>query len=192
MADRGGVNQELGQEEIVRAGDSTRLQILLELLDGELQAELVVEGSAVGDESASFCHITHQLSLRSHKLLTVLNPANLVIGEGRNEAIGLVHLLSRLGGLVSQLLLLGNFCVEFGLQGCLQLVDSVQLFLGCLQLGTRLLQRNGLLVEQNELGLHNLGLLVIVAHSRGPSAKTPKRGRGSLGDLRVKQLFALF
>ena len=191
LANSGGVNQEFSKEEVVSARNATSLQIFLEFLNGQLHSELVVEGTAIGDESASFGYITNQLGLCFHELLAVLNPTDLVLLERSNQTIGLVHLLASLSCLIGQLLLLGNFRVEFSLEFCLQLVDSVEFFLGSLQLGTRLLKRNGLLVQKNKLGLHNLGLLVIVAHSGGPSAETPERSRGGLGNFGVEKEFTI-
>jgi len=101
----------------------------------ELCTEGRVEGTAIGYEGTSLGNISNKLHLGLLETISRLHPSDLVILEGVNKSVGLVHLLASLGSSVSQFLLLGNFTIvtlsELGLDG----VDFVKLRLSFSKLG---------------------------------------------------------
>lgn len=84
--------------------------------------------------------------------------------------------------MISKLLLLSNLTIITSSEFSLDSVDFVELALCFGKFGLSLLEGNSFDFEQVELGLHNLGLLVVVGHSAGPSTQTPKSVRRVLGN----------
>jgi len=88
-------------------------------------------------------------------------------------------------------LLLGNLTIvtssELGLRG----IDFIELLLGVSEFGLSLLEHDSFDFEHVELGLHNLGLFVIVRHGCGPSTETPKGTGCNFSDLRIEEKFTI-
>jgi len=148
---------------------------------------MTVERTTVGNEGASFGNITNKLHLGSLELVSRFHPSDLVVLQRVDKSVSLVHLLASLGSGISELLLLSNFTIvtssELGLHG----VDLVELCFGFSKLRLGLLEGDRFDFEHVELGLHNLGLLMIVGHGGGPSTETPKGTGCNFSDLRIEE-----
>jgi len=151
-----------------------------------------VEGTTVGNEGAGLGDITDKLHLGGLELISREHPSDLVVLEGVDKSVSLIHLLFSLGGLISKFLLLSNLTVITSSELSLDSVDFVELTLSFSKFGLSLLEGDSFDLKHMKLGLHDLGLLVIVGHSAGPSTETPKRVRGVLGDLGIEKLLAAF
>lgn len=150
------VDQEVGHLEVLSKRDSSLIEIVSEVVVDELGTEGGVEGTTVGDKSAGLGNITDELRLGSLELVSGGEPSDLVILEGVNQSVGLVHLLASLGRLIGKPLLLRDFSVVSGSELGLNSVDLIELGLGGRELFLSLLKLSGLLLKHLELGLHNL------------------------------------
>jgi len=176
LADLRLVHQEFSQFEVFSRGDSSFIEVALEQLVGQLPPEFGVEGPAVRDKGASLGNISDELALGQRELVPLCNPPDLVVGEGVDQTVRLVHLLLGFGCLFIERLLLALCGVEFGLESALQLNDLSEFFLGVVQFGLSLLEGILLLLHKSQLWVYDLRSLVIVAHSFSPGGQTFERG----------------
>mmetsp|Transcript_11627 Transcript_11627/g.17628 ORF Transcript_11627/g.17628 Transcript_11627/m.17628 type:complete len:363 (-) Transcript_11627:1768-2856(-) len=191
LTNSGLVHEELGQLEVLRNGDSLGEQVLVEVLIEEFASEFRVEGSAVGDEGASLGDVTDESLLERFKLVSIFDPSLLVVLQGVDQPVGLVHLLSGSTGSLLEGSLLSHLVVELLSQALLESSDFSEFVFGGGQVLLGFFQLSHLDFKESKLGLHNLGLLVVVTHSSSPDAHTSKCGRSFLGDFLVEDLSAI-
>ena len=129
---------------------------MLEVVDCESLSELSVERSTVGNKGACLGNVSSEPLLGARELLLLLFPSDLVVFEGIDESVGLVHLLSGSAGVILELLLLGNLLFVLFSQLGFVGIDLIELFLSNLELSSSLLESGSLEVEHLHLGLHNL------------------------------------
>eukprot|EP00968_Pinguiococcus_pyrenoidosus_P007309 scaffold486_cov254-Pinguiococcus_pyrenoidosus.AAC.2 len=188
VADGPDVNEELDDVDLLgdrhAAADAVRHEVLVD----EVRAELLVEGAAVAHEGAGDGAVAHEASLLVGEVVGVLRPSRLLAGQALDERRRLVHLSLERGGAVLDAALLRHLRVEHGLQG-------VQLGLAGLEArfggGESLVGQVHLPLcdgESLELGLDDLGGMMILGHGPHPDAQALCGHRGVLGDVLVEAL----
>jgi hypothetical protein len=70
-------------------------------------------------------------------------------------------------------------------------IDLIELSRGCGKLSLSFLELDGTLLKHDKLGLHNLGLLMVVGHSSSPCAETFESLGGVGSDLGGEEVLAI-
>lgn len=155
----------------------------MEVFFNKLVSEFRVEWSAVGHEGAGFSNISNKLELKTLVLVGVLDPSFFVILERVNKSVGLVHLPSGLHGLVLEGLLGRHLVIELLSELLLDGIALIQLGLSSSQVLLSFLQLGSFDFKLLELGLHNLGLLVVITHGGSPNTHTLQGIGSGLGNI---------
>jgi hypothetical protein len=112
LTNSGIINEELSELHIIGSWNTSSVKIIIEQLTYKLGSEFRVERTTVRDKGAGLGDISDESRFKRLELIGILNPTLLVVLEGVNKTVGLVHLLSGLGCFLLKGILLCHLIIK--------------------------------------------------------------------------------